>query len=135
MFKDSLHKVPIGSKTLKDGFLGFATGNLDFDFPIARVYFHTNMSVSASRGDHAHRKLKRIFIALAGSFELHLNDGVEERVVTLNRPSEGLYVGPMVWLRLRKFSPGAVSIALASDGYDEEDYIRDFQSFMRLANK
>jgi hypothetical protein len=99
-------------------------------FEIKRVYYLYDVPSGSERGGHAHKKLKQFLIALSGSFNVVLNDGKEERIITLNKPNEGLLIYPGIWRELNNFSSGSVSLVIASDVYEEDDYIRDFDEFI-----
>lgn len=102
-------------------------------FRIERVYYLHDLDVGSSRGAHAHRELEQLIIAVHGSFTLTIDDGRTREAIRLDRPGTGLYVGPMVWRNLSDFSAGAVGLVLASCHYDESDYYRDYDSFLRDA--
>lgn len=113
-------------------------GNLTFietpkhiPFDIARVYYLYDVPGGAERGGHAHKALKQLIIAMSGSFDIVLDDGVNKERIHLNRPYFGLYVDTMVWRELDNFSSGSVCMVLASITYDESDYYRDYQEFMQ----
>ena len=99
-------------------------------FEMKRIYYLYDVPSGSERGGHAHKKLKQFLIALSGSFDVILKDGKEERIVTLNKPNEGLLIHPGIWRELNNFSSGSVSLVIASDVYEEEDYIRDFDEFI-----
>lgn len=103
-------------------------------FDIKRVYYLYDVPSGAERGGHAHKKLQQFLVALSGSFDVVLNDGMEERIVTLNRPNIGLLLPMGIWRELQNFSSGSVCLVLASEVYDEEDYIRDFDDFQLFKN-
>jgi dTDP-4-dehydrorhamnose 3,5-epimerase-like enzyme len=111
-------------------------GNLTFieqarhiPFDIKRVYYLYDVPGGGVRGGHAHKKLHQFIIAASGSFDVILKDGGSSIRHHLNRSYYGLYIPPMVWRELDNFSSGSVCIVLASDYYDEHDYIRDFEEF------
>ena len=112
-----------------------AKGNLSvvegdtIPFPIKRVYYLYDVPSHAERLGHAHRLQRKLLIALSGSFEVVLKDGQQEKVVTLNRPNLGLFVPNGIWREMRNFSSGAVCLVIASENFDETDYIRDFSDF------
>ena len=81
------------------------------------------------RGQHAHKNLKQLFIAISGSFDIFLNDGKEEQKYHLSSKDHGLYVCPMIWRELSNFSSDAVCLVLASEKYDEKDYLHNFRDF------
>ncbi|MDG1042263.1 MAG: FdtA/QdtA family cupin domain-containing protein [Flavobacteriaceae bacterium] len=98
-------------------------------FDIKRVYYLFDVPSSAYRGGHAHINQLELLVALSGSFEVKLNNGKSETFVTLNKPDKGLLIEKGVWRELENFSSGAVCLVLASDVFDETDYIRDFETF------
>ncbi len=99
-------------------------------FPIRRVYYLYDVPGGASRGGHAHRRLEQILIAVAGSFDVVCDDGSGRRRFHLNRAYHGLYLPAMTWRELSNFSSGGVCLVLASDYYDESDYIRSYSQFV-----
>jgi hypothetical protein len=115
------------------GNLTFVEGQNHIPFDIRRVYYLYDVPGGADRGEHAHRQLQQFVICMSGSFDLLLDDGVERKHFHMNRSYYGLYVCPMIWRRLDNFSSGAVCMVLASRPYDEGDYIRDYDQFVREA--
>lgn len=103
-------------------------------FDIKRVYYLYDVPAGAERGGHAHKKLQQFLVALSGSFEVVLNDGNEEQIITLNKPFEGLLIKNEIWRELKNFSSGAVCLVVASEVFNEEDYIRDFKDFLSFVN-
>lgn len=99
-------------------------------FDVKRVYYLYDIPGGESRGAHAHKHLSQLIIAASGSFRVTLDDGKVKRSFFLNRPYQGLYVKPGIWRDLDDFSSGAVCMVLASDVYDKEDYIRDYNEFI-----
>ena len=104
-------------------------------FDIKRVYYLYDVPAGAERGGHAHKKLQQFLVALSGSFDVQLNDGKVEKTVTLNKPFEGLLITNGIWRELKNFSSGAVCLVVASEVYEEADYIRDFEDFLVLATQ
>lgn len=98
-------------------------------FDVKRVYYLYDVPGGESRGAHAHKKLKQLIIAVSGSFTVTLDDGKVRRSFTLNRPYQGLLVTPGIWRELDDFSSGSICLVLASEKYDENDYIRDYNEF------
>lgn len=119
--------------TDRRGNLSFIEGNRHVPFDIARVYYVYDVPGGEARGAHGHRALSQVLIATSGSFEVTLDDGNARRTYTLNRPFEGLLVVPMIWRELHDFASGSVCMVLASHIYDEEDYFRDYDDFLRAA--
>jgi hypothetical protein len=104
-------------------------------FEIRRTYYLYDVPGGESRGGHAHKALSQLIIAASGSFTVTLDDGCVKRTFLLNRPYQGLLVVPGIWRTLDDFSSGAVCMVLASEGYDEEDYIRDYNVFKEYKSK
>jgi hypothetical protein len=115
------------------GNLTFVEGGRHLPFDIARSYWVYDVPGGSERGGHAHRRLEQFIVAVAGSFDVVVDDGRERRRFTLNRCFFGLYLCPMMWRELDNFSSGAVCMVLASRPYEESDYIRDPSEFARLA--
>lgn len=107
------------------GNLTFLEGERHVPFAIKRVYYLYDVPGGAERGGHAHLDLHQVIIAMSGSFDVVLDDGRGKRRFHLNRSYYGLYVCPMIWRELDNFSSGSVCLVLASNTYDEADYIRD----------
>jgi dTDP-4-dehydrorhamnose 3,5-epimerase-like enzyme len=113
----------------KRGNLSVVEGKQTIPFDIKRVYYLYDVPGGAKRGGHAHRKLKQLVIAASGSFDVVLHNGKEKTAFTLNRSNIGLYIPQMTWREIENFSSGAVCLVLASEHYDESDYIRNFKEF------
>lgn len=116
------------------GNLTFVEGNNHIPFDIKRVFYLYDVPTEESRGAHAHRKLHQFLICLSGSFDVSLNDGESQRTIHLNRPWKGLHIPPMIWAAEVNFDPGSVCLVLASDSYNECDYIRDYSEFLSTSN-
>ena len=112
------------------GNLTFIEGSTHVPFDIQRIYYLYDVPGGAERGGHAHKALHQLIIAIAGSFDVHMDDGKEKKVFQLNRSFQGLYVCPMMWRELKNFSSGAVCMVVASEKYDEDDYYRDYSEFL-----
>ncbi|WP_289045115.1 FdtA/QdtA family cupin domain-containing protein [uncultured Olleya sp.] len=104
-------------------------------FKIKRVYYLYDVPSDAYRGGHAHKELYQFLIPLSGSFDVILKDSKTKKKVTLNKPNKGLIIVPGIWRELENFSSGAVCLVLASEDYDELDYIRDYQDFKLLKSR
>lgn len=100
-------------------------------FEIKRVYYLYDVPSGAERGGHSHREQHEFLVALSGSFDVILNDGNHQKTVTLNKPFEGLLITNGIWRELKNFSSGAVCLVIASDVFSEEDYIREFEDFLK----
>ena len=115
------------------GNLSFIEGGRHIPFDIKRVYYLYDVPGGSDRWSHAHKNLHQFIIAMSGSFDVVLDDGSQKHRFHLNRSYFGLYVCPMMWRDLDNFSSGAVCMVLASEHYDEADYIRDYQQFCSAA--
>jgi WxcM-like, C-terminal len=113
------------------GNLTFIEGGQHVPFEIQRVYYTYDVPGGEARGGHAHIECQAFIIAASGSFDVHLDDGVTKRVFSLNRSYRGVIVPTMVWRELHNFSSGSVCLVLASRHYEEADYIRDYDQFLR----
>ncbi|XCF05619.1 FdtA/QdtA family cupin domain-containing protein [Tamlana crocina] len=103
-------------------------------FEVKRVYYLYDVPAGAERGGHAHKNLKQFLVALSGSFDVFLHDGKQESKITLNKPYEGLLIPTGVWREIKNFSSGAVCLVLASEVFEEGDYIREFDDFLKSKN-
>lgn len=101
-------------------------------FQIERTYWIYDVPGGESRGGHAYRENQEFIVALSGSFDVVLNNGNEEKVFALNRSFYGLYVPKGMWRQMRNFSTNSLALVLSSTRYDETDYIRDYQEFLKL---
>jgi len=106
----------------------------DIPFHIKRVYFMYDTAEAVVRGKHAHKKLEQILVCIHGSCKILLDNGHEKKVVPLEKPYEGLYVANNMWREMFDFSPDAVLMCFASEFYDENDYIRDYDEFLKFIN-
>ena len=107
-------------------------GNIDLPFDIKRVYYLYDIPGGEERGGHAHKELYQLLIAASGSFDVILDDGKTKKTVNLNRPYFGIFIVPGIWRELVNFSSGAICLVLASNKYNENDYIREYEKFIYL---
>lgn len=117
------------------GNLTFIEGMNQVPFPIQRIFYLYDVPTAADRGAHAHYKLYQVLICLSGSFDVSLDDGRLKKIVHLNRPWIGLLIPPMVWAAEINFDPGTVCLVLASEKFSEDDYIREYDTFVKLSIK
>ena len=115
-----------------EGNLTYIYNSVHLPFEVKRVFYSYDIPGGESRGSHAHRELEQLIVAASGSFTVTLDDGKTKRSFFLNRPYQGLYVKPGLWRDLVDFSSGAVAMVLASEVYQKEDYIRDYQEFLEF---
>lgn len=107
----------------------------DIPFDIKRIYYIYDTLAGVRRGFHAHKNLQQILICVHGSCKIHLDNGFETEEVLLDKPTEGLYISNNMWREMYDFSPDAVLMVLASELYDESDYIRDYDEFLRFVKE
>lgn len=118
-----------------EGNLTYIYENIHIPFPINRVFYSYDIPGGEDRGAHAHKECHQFIIAASGAFEVVLDDGVNKRTVQLNRPFWGLHVPPGIWASEQGFSSGSICLVLASHGYTEDDYIRDYDDFLKYVNE
>lgn len=103
----------------------------EIPFKIKRVYYIYDTNSDVTRGCHAHRTLKQLLVCVSGNCKIRLDDGKDCQIVLLDKPNEGILICDTIWREMFDFSKDAVLLVLASDIYDEKDYIRDYQEFLR----
>lgn len=119
-----------------DGHLFIGEELKHIPFAIKRFYFINQLAKpEAVRGKHAHKNLEQVIFCANGSFELHLDDGSEKQNILMNNPSVGIRLRKMAWHTMTKFSPDCVILVVANDYYDENDYIRDYDEFLKYVKK
>jgi WxcM-like, C-terminal len=130
----SCYLIDLPRITSDQGSLTFVEGDRHVPFDIRRVYYMYDVPGGATRGAHAHRNLYQLMISMSGSFDIELDDGHDRKTWHLNRSYFGLLIGPLIWRNLTNFSSGSVCLVLASEHYDEADYIRDYSTFLSMKN-
>ena len=128
---DDCKLIDLPKITARQGNITPVEGAKDIPFDIARVYYLYDVPGGESRGGHAHKELQQLIVSVMGSFDVLLDDGQKKKTVTLNRAYYGLYVPKMIWRELENFSSGGVCLVLASMPYSEDDYIRDYNLFLK----
>lgn len=111
------------------GNLTFIEGGKHLPFQIQRVFYLYGVPAAGSRGAHAHYRLHQFLVCISGSFDVELDDGDDQRRVHLNRPWQGLHIPPMVWAAETNFGADSICLVMASEQYDESDYIRDHPTY------
>lgn len=119
----------------RKGNLSVLESGKDVPFDVKRAYYLYDVPGGESRGGHAHKALYQLIVAASGSFSVTLDDGMEKKTFTLNRPYQGLMVVPGIWRDIDGFSSGSVCLVLASEKYDEGDYFRDYREFLEFRKK
>lgn len=117
------------------GNLTFIEEQKNIPFLLKRIFYIYDVPTGESRGAHAHHKLEQFLICISGSFDVELDDGQKKKKIHLNRPWQGLYVPSLIWAAETNFDPGSVCIVLVSNYYDENDYIRDYDKFLRIVGE
>ena len=110
------------------------TNSENIPFDVKRVFYIYDIPGGEDRGAHAHKECHQFLIAASGSFEIELNDGVSKRTIMLNRPYFGLHIPPGIWAAEKGFSSGAICLVLTSEVYNEKDYIRDYNQYLKFNN-
>jgi WxcM-like, C-terminal len=118
----------------RSGNLTSLEDNIDIPFNVKRLYYLYDVPGGAERGGHAHKGLHQLIVAASGCFDVVLDDGKNRKVVELNRSYYGLYIVPGIWRELINFSSGAICLVLASEKYDADDYIRDYEEYLKYSN-
>ncbi len=131
---DSCKIIELGKNHHANGNLTVVENCQQVPFDIKRVYYLYDVPGGEERGGHSHKALKQFIVAISGSFDVVIDDGVKERTVTLNRPYMGLLIVPGIWRVINNFSSGSVCLVLASEHYDESDYVRDYDEFKQLTS-
>lgn len=131
---DQCKLIELGKNHHANGNLTVVENGKLIPFDIKRVFYIYDVPGGEERGGHSHKRLQQVIVAISGAFDVLLDDGVNQRSVTLNRPYQGLLVAPGVWSKQHNFSSGSVCLVLASDHYCEEDYVRDYDLFLQLTS-
>lgn len=130
---DDCKTIDIRSVFDHRGTIAFVESGADLPFEIKRLYWTFDIPSHASRAGHAHRNLQQLYVAVSGSFEVFMDDGIRQKSVVLNQPAVGLLMTPGIWREISKFSSNACLLVAASDFFDENDYIRSHEEFLAAA--
>ena len=131
MSVDECRLIDLPRITDERGNLTFVESGRHVPFEIKRVYYLYDVPGGATRAGHAHKTLHQVLIALSGSFSVTVDDGYQRKKFGLNRSYHGLYITPLIWREIDDFSSGSVCLAVVSDFFDESDYCRDYEDFLR----
>jgi len=121
--------LPLNKIHNRAGNITIVEGDDNIPFTTKRIYYLYDIPGGGKRGGHAHKQLFQLIVAASGSFDVLLDDGANKKIVTLNRPDYGLLIVPGIWRELFEFSSGSVCLVLASEKYDEADYLRKYNEF------
>lgn len=124
--------VELGKIENDQGNLTVVQSDKNVPFDVKRVFYLYDIPGGEARGAHAHKECHQFLVAVSGSFEVVLDDGVNKRTVSLNRPFYGLHIPPGIWAAEQGFSSGSVCLVLASEKFDEDDYIKNYEEFLRF---
>lgn len=131
---DACRLVTLDKHHHENGNLSVVENGIQLPYAVKRVYYVYDVPGGVERGGHSHRECHEFIIAASGSFDIEIDDGAAKRVVTLNRSNIGLHVVPGIWRVLNNFSSGSVCLVLASEGYEEADYVREYAEFETLTS-
>ena len=127
--------IDLGAKVDERGQLVALEGGKNIPFEIKRVYYLADLKAGLPRGFHAHKNLQQVAVCVSGKCRVVLNDGASQEEVWLDSPSKGLFIGNMIWREMHDFTPDCVFLVLASEHYDEADYIRSYSEFKEVCGK
>jgi hypothetical protein len=122
--------LPLNKIHNRAGNITIVEGQKNLPFSIKRIYYLYDIPGGEDRGGHAHKELRQLIVAASGSFNVMIDDGINKKIVTLNRPDYGLLIVPGIWRELMEFSSGAICLVLASEVYLDQDYIRTYNEFI-----
>lgn len=127
--------IELPKNSFPEGNLTYIYNDIHLPFKVKRVFYSYDIPGGESRGAHAHKECHQFLVAASGAFEVLLDDGINKRTVLLNRPFYGLHVPPGIWAAEQGFSSGSICLVLASHGYAKEDYIRDYDEYLKYINE
>ena len=128
VFDCGIFKLP--KTSFREGNITVIENKINIPFDVNRIFYLYDIPGGESRGAHAHKKCHQFLIAASGSFEVLLNDGKTQKLISLNQPYMGLHILPGIWAAEINFSSGAICLVLASEKYEESDYIRNYEDFL-----
>jgi len=126
--------LPLNKIHNRAGNITIVEGKNNVPFDVKRIYYLYDIPGGENRGGHGHKELHQLIVAASGSFNVMLDDGINKKIVTLNRPDYGLLVVPGIWRELLEFSSGAICLVLASQSFDDGDYIRNYNAYKTFKN-
>ncbi len=126
--------IELPRRKFRAGNISIVENYRNVPFGVKRVFYIYDIPGGEDRGAHSHKECHQFLVAACGSFEIELDDGINKRTITLNRPYYGLHIPPGIWAAEKGFSSGAICLVLASHKYDENDYIRKYENFLKFRN-
>ncbi|MEG1379414.1 MAG: FdtA/QdtA family cupin domain-containing protein [Bacteroidales bacterium] len=129
------HLITLPQIHNRAGNLTSVNNGSEIPFDIRRVYYLYDVPAGAERGGHSHLELQSLLVAASGSFDVIIDDGHTRKTIRLDRPNIGLLIAPGIWREIVNFSGGSICMVLASEKYDESDYVRDYEEFRALKNE
>ncbi|NQU67706.1 MAG: WxcM-like domain-containing protein [Candidatus Marinimicrobia bacterium] len=127
--------LPLNKIHKRAGNITIVEGQRNVPFDVKRIYYLYDIPGGEDRGGHAHKELRQLLVAASGSFNVLLDDGVNKKIITLNRPDYGILIEPGIWRELIEFSSGAICLVLASLLYDDNDYLKEYNEFKNYKNE
>jgi hypothetical protein len=124
--------IELGRNQNRAGNISIIENDVNLPFEVKRVFYIYDIPGGESRGAHSHRECHQFIVAVSGSFEIEMDDGQNKRTVALNRPYYGLHIPPGIWAAEKEFSSGAICLVLTSKKYEESDYIRNFEDYIKF---
>jgi hypothetical protein len=131
---DSCKLIELPKIVHREGNISSINNNSSFPFNIRRIFYLYDIPSGESRGAHAHKICHQFLVACSGSFEVMIDDGISKRIIELKKPNIGLHIPPCIWASEINFSAGAICLVMASEVFDESDYIREYDSFINFKN-
>jgi len=132
---DDCHLIDIPEIQDDRGTLSFIESNKNIPFEIKNVFYIYDIKRNKTRGNHAHKSLHEFLICISGSCEISLDDGINKKTITLDKPSSGIHLVPYVWTIISPLSNNTICLVLASDYYDDSDYIRNYNEFLDFVKR
>ena len=128
---EKCHLIDLKGFSDDNGGLSVVESTIDIPFDIKRIYYLYDVKEHLTRGFHAHKELYQLYIPLSGSFDVELDDGYSKEIFHLDNKNSGLFIKPITYRKLYNFSKGSICLVLASQLYSEDDYIRDYEEFLK----
>lgn len=132
---DNVRLIKLQKVEATNGHISIYENDKDVPFDVKRIFYLYDIPSGESRGAHAHKECHQFLIAITGAFEVELFDGINSKTIRIDQPDTGLHIPPGIWASEKNFSSGAICLVLASQTYDEADYIRIFEEYLQYAKE